>query len=245
MLWHREMEGGLVVGQHLNVILPGRSRIVRSFSGHNFSMWQNDNEIQNWTMDSAKRQHYKLSSSTRVPPVQAATSPRKATSPSTSGSADAPKQPDPRVLAEARQLAAKGKYREALKLFRSAGDVDAATRPKLAARIAHLERIIASEDMIKGHEASSSSPKPSGTTSAVPRCDKCTLPVPCGKAHVTKRTYAEVRIRRLLPRCCAYTTITARAVTIRWSRPSHRIRTARQREVSLRRRFQTVRGHGG
>jgi hypothetical protein len=210
LLWHREMEGGLIVGQHLSEILPGRSRIIRSFSGHSFSMWQNDNEVQHWTMVTAKRQHYKISSASRVPPIPdpakrqqltpssaSPTAVPSATSPPpTKATADATKQPDPQVLAEARKLVVNGKYREALVLFRSAGEIDATQRPKLAARLANLERIVASEDMVKGRVASTMNSKPSETTSgAMSRCDKCTLPKPCGKVHAAKRTYAEVRDR--------------------------------------------------
>eukprot|EP01043_Picozoa_sp_COSAG02_P047087 COSAG02_NODE_4476_length_5322_cov_34.435573_2_plen_200_part_00 len=169
-------------------------------------MWQNDNEIQHWTMVTAKRQHYKISSASRVPPIPDpakrqqhtpnTTSPVAAssnTSPTpTKDKADATKQPDPQVLVEARKLVVNGKYREALALFRSVGEIDANERPKLAARIKNLERIVASEDMVKGRAASTTTPKP-GPSSAVPRCDKCTLPKPCGKVHAAKRTYAEVR----------------------------------------------------
>lgn len=207
LLWHREMEGGLIVAQHLSEILPGRSRIIRSYAGHSFSMWQNDNEIQHWTMVTAKRQHYKISSGSRVPPIpdparRQQHTPNSTTShvadlskinPSpTKETADATKQPDPQVLAEARKLVVNGKYREALALFRSVGEIDATERPKLAARLKNLERIVASEDMVKGRTASTATPNP-GPTSAVPRCDKCTLPQPCGKVHAAKRTYAEVR----------------------------------------------------
>lgn len=202
LLWHREMEGGLVVAQHLSEILPGRSRIIRSFSGHSFSMWQNDKEIQHWTMGPMKRQLYKLSSASRVLGMQPAV-PSTASNSTPNAKTGATKQPDHR-LADARQLAAQGKYREALELFRSVGDICPIERPKLAARVAHLERIVASEDMLKGRTVSTEVLKQSSTTSPKPRCDKCTLPLPCGKVHPAKRTYAEVRDSSFCHPCSAY-----------------------------------------
>jgi hypothetical protein len=195
LLWHREMEGGLLVAQHLATVLPGRSRIIRSFAGHSFSMWQGDEEVQHWTMEDAKRQHYKLSSQSRVRPPQALPQkPPQQAAPTKQEPGDEPvaaEQPDQR-LAAARQLAARGKNREALALFKSVGSYSAADRPKLAARIAYLERLVASEDMLKGRPGSTVSLAPASPRSNMPRCDKCTLPSPCGKVHAQKRTYAEV-----------------------------------------------------
>ena len=293
LLWHREMEGGLVVGQPLSEILPGRSRVIRSYSGHSFSMWQNDNEIQHWTMGKEKRQHYKLSSASRVPPVPLTAAPSKTSPAPTTTTIDARKQLDPRVLTEARQLVVQGKYRDALALFRTV-EIDATERPKLAARVANLERIVAGEDMIKGRVASTSTPRTSETaktaqnapagkelwclhpacleslktyatpaelaaheaahhsffvhsaakaTSAVPRCDKCTLHVPCGKVHATKRTYAEVR-ESSCTACIAYA-MTPRVCHCRWSHPNKKIHaTMMQHGVCRRRRSQSARGRG-
>ena len=58
LLWHKVMEGGLVVAQHVATIVPTRSRIIRSFVGHEFSVWDGDAEVQHWSMRSSKRQHY-------------------------------------------------------------------------------------------------------------------------------------------------------------------------------------------
>ena len=80
-------------------------------------------------------------------------------------------------------------------------------------------------------------------TSAVPRCDKCTLPVPCGKVHATKRTYAEVR-ESSCTACIAYA-MTPRVCHCRWSHPNKKIHaTMMQHGVCRRRRSQSARGSG-
>ena len=189
LLWHKVMEGGLVVAQHVATIVPTRSRIIRSFVGHEFSVWDGDAEVQHWSMRSSKRQHYLVSSATPVQEVRPA---RRAVLPSTAalesrGETTTKKrereqrseeeQPapltDPR-LAEARRLASAGRYSEALTLFKAVGSFSPSERPKLAARISYLERMIAGEAQIKGDKATAGQPK---------RCETCTLPEPCGKTH--------------------------------------------------------------
>ena len=205
LLWHREMEGGLLVAQHVADVLPGRSRIIRSFEGHSFSMWQQDAEAQRWTMGSGKRQHFRLSLAHAVPLVLpprrtsvAAPAPPAKVAPAAPAATTQPPLNDPRLEA-ARRLAAQGRYREALSLFRAVGSFSPTERPKLAARIAHLERMVASEAQLNGDAATvtsrapDDSPEPPAVTSPLPRCDKCTLPSPCGKVHAVKRSYAEVR----------------------------------------------------
>lgn len=99
---------------------------------------------------------------------------------------------DPTTLAEARRLASAGRYSEALTLFKAVGSFSPSERPKLAARISYLERMIAGEAQIKGDKATAGQPK---------RCDTCTLPEPCGKTHCSpgkttqsagKRSWADV-----------------------------------------------------
>lgn len=177
LLWHRPMEGGLRVAQEISKVASGRARIVRTFEGHEFSVWDGDDEVQHWVMQAPRRQNYHASSAniwqaereTRPPPVP----PRPNSAQRTDGEADA-------ILAQARTLASERKYNESLQLFKRAQQVIGPTaikeRPKLIARIELLEKLASS-----------------GAKKTAQRCQTCTLPKPCGKVHrPAKRTYAEV-----------------------------------------------------
>ena len=69
LLWHKQMEGGLVVAQEIATIAAGRSRMMRSFSQHAFSVFDGDVELQQWTLSERPRQTYNVSSATAVDPA--------------------------------------------------------------------------------------------------------------------------------------------------------------------------------
>lgn len=68
LLWHRPMEGGLVVAMEVATIAAGRSRVMRGFAGHEFSVWDEDQELQHWTLLKRKQQTFNVSSAEPVLP---------------------------------------------------------------------------------------------------------------------------------------------------------------------------------
>ena len=68
LLWHRPMEGGLVVAMEVATIAAGRSRVMRGFAGHEFSVWDEDEELQHWTLLKRKQQTFNVSSAEPVLP---------------------------------------------------------------------------------------------------------------------------------------------------------------------------------
>jgi hypothetical protein len=206
VLWHRPMEAGLVVAQEIARIAPGRSRILRSFANHSFSIFEDEDELRHWTMGTQRRQNYRVSFDKMVPaptprlPVGAAPRPKPrptASSGSPESKGKKEEMTDQQLesrLAQARSLAFRGQHAAALETYRevSAG-LDLTARPKLAARIAFLEKLAVAR-------------QPAGVTRAkTERCATCTLPKPCGRdcgkgqgratpryLGGSKRTYAEV-----------------------------------------------------
>eukprot|EP01043_Picozoa_sp_COSAG02_P041779 COSAG02_NODE_3494_length_6656_cov_2.237151_1_plen_463_part_00 len=66
LLWHRPMEGGLVVAMEVATIAAGRSRVMRGFAGHEFSVWDEDKELQHWTLLKRKQQTFNVSTADPV-----------------------------------------------------------------------------------------------------------------------------------------------------------------------------------
>ena len=62
LLCHRELPGGMKIAQTMATVEPGRSRMLRSFYGHSFSLWDGDEQLQEWTFTAARRQLYQASS---------------------------------------------------------------------------------------------------------------------------------------------------------------------------------------
>lgn len=61
LIWHRPLDGGLKVATPMATIAPGRCRVLRSYYGHSFSVWDGDDELQEWTWTAARRQLYRSS----------------------------------------------------------------------------------------------------------------------------------------------------------------------------------------
>jgi hypothetical protein len=45
LIWHRPLDGGLKVATPMATIAPGRCRVLRSYYGHSFSVWDGDDEV--------------------------------------------------------------------------------------------------------------------------------------------------------------------------------------------------------
>lgn len=77
LLWHRPMEGGLIVATAIATIAAGRSRVMRGFAGHEFSVYEDDDELQHWTLLKRKQQTFNVSSAEPVLAPGAAAKKRK------------------------------------------------------------------------------------------------------------------------------------------------------------------------
>lgn len=62
-----------MVAMEVATITAGRSRVMRGFSGHEFSVWDEDEELQHWTLLKRKQQTFNVSSADPVVAPGAAT----------------------------------------------------------------------------------------------------------------------------------------------------------------------------